>query len=385
MTDRFNQEEFFDDDFSQTNDDPILRSIMASSSIGAIIHRNYLIAIDGNLHQLDYVVYHQNGFLTLIKVFEVLSNETLQIFTHRDLHDELEMLLEVREFYQESNFSSTFHFYPLRGSQKSIKVIKARLEAENIPVSRFQVILYLTNSPENNNFQLDPEIQIAVGEKELSEFIRGIRRSDTIINDEQWEKARQILIPIQLYRDLTSDVGREIRYETSQLLSQEYSKTLNKNVLIFVSYRREDSGWAAGRIFGHLKSTFAGDIFFDFDSIKLASDWADALNTALDDCAVVLVVIGKKWLTEKRHRRLFNPNDWVKREIRLALSKDKVVIPIIIDGARVPKAIDLPHGIRRLPNKQSLLLNLDNFFAKMNILVDRINELLEESIKSAKP
>ena len=130
-------------------------------------------------------------------------------------------------------------------------------------------------------------------------------------------------------------------------------------------------------------------MFFDFDSIKAGADWRDAIDQALDECVVVLVVIGDIWPTLARLGspipRIQEPGDMVRHEIQRAFRKRKIVIPILIDNAPMPNTSQLPHGLKKLPRKNGMLLDTDNFFAKMDVLVDRIIELLGMSLKSGTP
>jgi hypothetical protein len=94
---------------------------------------------------------------------------------------------------------------------------------------------------------------------------------------------------------------------------------------IFISYRREDTGMGVGRLADVLRQHFAREqVFQDISSIDPGTDFVEALQKALADCAAVLVVIGQKWLTvsdRQGMRRLDNPHDWVRQEIVEALGR----------------------------------------------------------------
>ena len=67
---------------------------------------------------------------------------------------------------------------------------------------------------------------------------------------------------------------------------------------IFISYRRDDSRHAAGRLADELAAEFgAASIFRDVESIAPGVDFEEALDQALSACAVMLVVIGPRWLS----------------------------------------------------------------------------------------
>jgi TIR domain-containing protein len=105
---------------------------------------------------------------------------------------------------------------------------------------------------------------------------------------------------------------------------------------IFISYRREDSDVAAGRLADDLSEIFGpGAVFRDIDRLKPGEDYVKALKDVLASCVALVAVIGPRWLTitdDKGNRRLADPNDWVRAEIRTALDRGIPVIPILLSG-----------------------------------------------------
>ena len=115
---------------------------------------------------------------------------------------------------------------------------------------------------------------------------------------------------------------------------------------IFINYRRDDSIGMAGRLHDRLAQTFGrDDLFMDVDHIPVEVDFVAHLNSQVAACDVILVVIGRNWLKAKNktgQRRLHQPEDFVAIEIAAALARDIRVIPILVDGARMPKESELP-------------------------------------------
>ena len=67
---------------------------------------------------------------------------------------------------------------------------------------------------------------------------------------------------------------------------------------IFLSYRREDSGGYAGRLYDRLSQHFGRDnLFMDIDTIGLGLDFVEVIQDAVGSCDVLLAVIGRQWLT----------------------------------------------------------------------------------------
>jgi hypothetical protein len=117
---------------------------------------------------------------------------------------------------------------------------------------------------------------------------------------------------------------------------------------IFVSYRREDSApWArlAGQSLSHHFPQ--KKIFMDVDSIGLGVNFVEAIKESMASCDVLVAVIGKRWLTasEGRKRRLDNPEDYVRLEIGTALKRGIQVIPVLVEGASMPRPAQLPEDL----------------------------------------
>jgi len=134
---------------------------------------------------------------------------------------------------------------------------------------------------------------------------------------------------------------------------------------IFINYRRDDDPHAAGRIYEMLTQYFhPQEIFMDVDKLELGEDFPTILEKAIDECAIMLTVIGRNWLSARDQsggRRLDNQHDFVRREIALALAKDKCVIPVLIEQTPMPLEQDLPEGIRALARRNARRILHDGF------------------------
>src|SRR5262245_49912494 len=149
---------------------------------------------------------------------------------------------------------------------------------------------------------------------------------------------------------------------------------------IFINYRRDDSIGMAGRLHDRLAQTFGRDkVFLDVDHIPAGADFVAYLNSQVAECNVVLVVIGPNWLNakdESGERRLDNPDDFVTIEIAAALARDIRVIPVLVDGARMPKAKELPDSLKPLARRQAFDVRHSHFGHDANALVERMREVL---------
>jgi hypothetical protein len=125
---------------------------------------------------------------------------------------------------------------------------------------------------------------------------------------------------------------------------------------IFISYRREDSELITGRIYDHLASHFGShNVFRDLDSILFGVDFRKNISEAVGNCDVLLVMIGEQWLAvchregaKQGQRRLDDPDDFVRIEVGSALARGIPVIPVLVDGARMPGEPELPEGLKEL-------------------------------------
>jgi hypothetical protein len=131
---------------------------------------------------------------------------------------------------------------------------------------------------------------------------------------------------------------------------------------LFINYGRADSTADVGRLRDRLKQIREyrdGGIFRDLDDIGPGRDFTAAIRAAIDLTDVMIVVIGPNWLgsqDEAGRRRLDDPEDWVRQEIATALAAGLPILPVLVRGATMPTAKDLPEPIRALsvPNAVEL-------------------------------
>ena len=153
---------------------------------------------------------------------------------------------------------------------------------------------------------------------------------------------------------------------------------------IFINYRREDSISTAGRLHDRLAQTFGKkNLFMDVDSIPAGVDFVAHLSNQVAACNVVLVVIGRNWLNardESGERRLDDPDDFVAIEIAAALARDIRVIPVLVDGARMPKPRELPESLKPLARRQAVEVRHTHFAKDAEALVARMREALGNEV-----
>jgi len=118
---------------------------------------------------------------------------------------------------------------------------------------------------------------------------------------------------------------------------------------IFLSYRRSDSPDSVARIHGKFVARLRNrEVFYDHSNIELGAEFPEVLRHKVTTAGVVLVVIGPKWVEELQKRKSA-PVDFVREEIRLALTCGAEVIPILVGNAPMPTEADLADFPELLP------------------------------------
>lgn len=133
---------------------------------------------------------------------------------------------------------------------------------------------------------------------------------------------------------------------------------------IFISYRRDDAAGYAGRLHEALGDRYGREILFrDVDTLAPGEDFVSGIADRLRSCRVFLALIGREWLDARDaagRRRLDQPDDYVRLEIKAALAQPHVrIIPVLIEGAAMPPAGLLPEDIRPLTRRHAISLRDD--------------------------
>ena len=121
---------------------------------------------------------------------------------------------------------------------------------------------------------------------------------------------------------------------------------------IFISYRRDDTNHQAGRLMTSLAHHFGTEqIFRDKQSIPPGVKWRDEVHETLTGGMTVLALIGEKWVTAtdpSGQRFIDSPSNNNRLELEAALRLELKTIPVLVDGADVPKEHELPESLREL-------------------------------------
>jgi hypothetical protein len=134
---------------------------------------------------------------------------------------------------------------------------------------------------------------------------------------------------------------------------------------IFVSYRRDDAAHVTGRLADALAARFGRSrVFIDVDSVAPGEDFVRKIEATVAGSRVFLAVIGPNWLSAAATgggRRVDQPGDFIRLEVVSALKAGVKIIPVLVDGASMPRAEDLPEEMAQLTRHNAVHLSHTTF------------------------
>jgi len=129
---------------------------------------------------------------------------------------------------------------------------------------------------------------------------------------------------------------------------------------IFISYRRSDTEGYAGRLEDALKGYFGEHrIFRDIGGIAPGEDFTHKIEESIESAGALIVVIGPNWLVSQDgvKARLHEPGDHVAAEIKAALDRKRAIVPVLVEGANMPREEDLPDELRQLARRNAVSIS----------------------------
>lgn len=122
---------------------------------------------------------------------------------------------------------------------------------------------------------------------------------------------------------------------------------------IFLSYRRSDAQ-ALALLFRYLLTQKRYSVFLDTEEMEYGS-FPQQIVTSVSECKDFILFVSKSTFSE----RIWDENDFVRKEIRLALELNKNIIPICFDLVKMPDLNSLPPDIAKISNYHAeLIMNL---------------------------
>src|SRR6266478_6305954 len=128
------------------------------------------------------------------------------------------------------------------------------------------------------------------------------------------------------------------------------SRDHRRQTKFFICYRRDDEPSYARWIQDIFAARYE-DVFMDTEGIPAGAEFRPAIQQKIEDCDVVVVLIGPKWV-ETMQKLAIEELDYVRMEIALALKLQKVVVPVCFAGAAEPKASEIHWQVRPMLNER---------------------------------
>ena len=147
---------------------------------------------------------------------------------------------------------------------------------------------------------------------------------------------------------------------------------------VFISYRHAEMPGTAWALYLGLKEQFgAENVFFDNSTLHGGMRWLDEIKSHLTSAAAFIALIGPNWMRSLTAHEQRGDDDWVAKEIDLALrSRPRVtVIPLLVDGAEMLEARELPPSLRALPGCQAERLRHNNLLDDIEHLAVRLRAI----------
>lgn len=116
-------------------------------------------------------------------------------------------------------------------------------------------------------------------------------------------------------------------------------------------------------------------------------DFVEEIEEAVGSCDVFVAVIGPSWLTVsdgEGARRLDSPQDFVRLEVAAALGRKVRVIPCLVEGARMPRAAELPEDLKALSRRQAVEVTHKGFHRDAVPMIRAIGKALGMEPASAR-
>ncbi len=152
--------------------------------------------------------------------------------------------------------------------------------------------------------------------------------------------------------------------------------------IVFINYRRNEDGPFALLIKEKLKTAISEqNIFMDVDGLLPGDDYPKELELRVQQCDVMLTIIGPTWLnlkTDDGLRRLDQASDWVRIEVGHALRLGKRVIPVLVNRAGMPGRDELPPPLKPLADRHAVELRIERFSDDAKLLSDAVVRSIEK-------
>jgi hypothetical protein len=147
---------------------------------------------------------------------------------------------------------------------------------------------------------------------------------------------------------------------------------------VFITYRRADTaqaaGWLSNRLTGHFGRN---NVVMDTDPAPYGGHLAHAIDASVATCDALVVLIGQHWLAVTGEG-LHDPDDYVRLALESALSRGTLVIPVTVDGARMPVNGELPPSLVSMAGQPAFEVGMRSFDADTGQLMRVLDQSIAE-------
>lgn len=150
----------------------------------------------------------------------------------------------------------------------------------------------------------------------------------------------------------------------------------------FISYRRRNNGTAVAKMLRELLKTKGIHAYMDLDELH-SGTFNDKLADAIRSAPCFLLVLAPGSLDD-----CGQPDDWLTREILVALDPDRHIVPVLCDGFEWPRVWDssIPEQLHRLSNINSVIFSYFYFDASLDKIIRFMSEAgVKPAFASASP
>jgi hypothetical protein len=136
-------------------------------------------------------------------------------------------------------------------------------------------------------------------------------------------------------------------------------------------------------LFDELTNQFGeNSVFMDVSAIEPGRDFRKAIDQSVASCSVLLAIVGQEWLNTKDaqgRRRLEDANDFVRIELASALRRDIPVVPVLVRGAKMPVAEELPDDLKELAYRNAVELTHARWKSDVQVLIRALRPHMDEA------
>ncbi|MDQ3171714.1 MAG: toll/interleukin-1 receptor domain-containing protein [Acidobacteriota bacterium] len=158
---------------------------------------------------------------------------------------------------------------------------------------------------------------------------------------------------------------------------------------IFLGYRQDDVPHLVGRVFERLVADFGrSQVFMDIYSLTPGDKYPEQIATAISKADLFVLMIGAGWLgavDRRGNRKLDLSTDQHRVELELSLGRTLPILPVLVDGAGMPSADDLPDPLKALSVVQALRLSAHGWNHEIVALRDAVGRRLPWRESGSKP